>query len=393
MPKKILIISQYFLPDINAASYRIDDLYSALRKLNFDVTVVTTYPQKFAVEEVKEDSAIHRLVLSKVEKKSFINYIKNYFGFMFKSMFYSLFRLRKKKFDYIFVTSPPLFVALGGVLIAFLKRTKLILDIRDIWPDSAVAAGMLKQSGFLYRLTKWLETFIYKQADIITCVSAPMKRNIYEKSKHQQIHILYNGVSPNSLKQDEPKLPKQESEIITVGYAGNIGIVQNVDVLIETAKKLQNSKASSFEFLIIGDGVERKRLEIKANELGLDRVQFTGAMSKRETEKQLSQVDILFFSLVDNPIFETTIPSKLFDYLLRNKPIVTSIKGEGRDILEELGCALFFDASSSRSLEEALYTYQENKAWYDDASLKNKHFVSEQFNREETFIHFLKKLK
>src|SRR5699024_6739384 len=141
------------------------------------VTVVTTYPQKFAVEEVKEDSAIHRLVLSKVEKKSFINYIKNYFGFMFKSMFYSLFRLRKKKFDYIFVTSPPLFVALGGVLIAFLKRTKLILDIRDIWPDSAVAAGMLKQSGFLYRLTKWLETFIYKQADIITCVSAPMKRN------------------------------------------------------------------------------------------------------------------------------------------------------------------------------------------------------------------------
>src|SRR5699024_2084093 len=140
MPKKILIISQYFLPDINAASYRIDDLYSALRKLNFDVTVVTTYPQKFAVEEVKEDSAIHRLVLSKVEKKSFINYIKNYFGFMFKSMFYSLFRLRKKKFDYIFVTSPPLFVALGGVLIAFLKRTKLILDIRDIWPDSAVAA-------------------------------------------------------------------------------------------------------------------------------------------------------------------------------------------------------------------------------------------------------------
>src|SRR5699024_118302 len=97
---------------------------------------------------------IHRIRLDKVNKKSFINYIQNYFGFMFKSIFYSLFRLKHEKYDYVIVTSPPLFVALGGLVISFFKRTKLIVDIRDVWPDSAVSAGMLRSNGLLYKVTK-----------------------------------------------------------------------------------------------------------------------------------------------------------------------------------------------------------------------------------------------
>src|SRR5699024_7553671 len=140
--------------------------------------------------------------LDKVNKKSFINYIQNYFGFMFKSIFYSLFRLKHEKYDYVIVTSPPLFVALGGLVISFFKRTKLIVDIRDVWPDSAVSAGMLRSNDLVYKVTKRIEKFINKRADSINCVSKPIKVYINKLSKHENNNVLYTEISPQSIKNE-----------------------------------------------------------------------------------------------------------------------------------------------------------------------------------------------
>src|SRR5699024_2787272 len=128
--------------------------------------------------------------------------------------------------------SPPLFVALGGLIISKIKRTKLIVDIRDIWPDSAVSAGMLKDNGLLYKMTKIVERFIYNNADIITCVSEPMRDYIYHYSGKENIYVLYNGISLESIQSEiKPKeLIESNNEKITVGYAGNIGIVQNINI-------------------------------------------------------------------------------------------------------------------------------------------------------------------
>ncbi|SDQ15044.1 glycosyltransferase family 4 protein [Virgibacillus salinus] len=390
MEKKVLLLSQYFPPDINAASFRINDLYNALQKLEFDVTVVTTYPQKTAVEEIQEVDNIQRIELEKVNKKSFINYVKNYFGFMFKSMFYSLYRLRKERYGYIIVTSPPLFVALGGLIVSFFKRSKLVIDIRDVWPDSAVSAGMLKRGGLLYKITKIIERFLYKKADVITCVSNPMRNYIYKESIHSNIHVLYNGISPATINSELQPTNKGHSEKITIGYAGNIGIVQNMNVILKAAQFLPQE--SKFEFLIIGDGIELKKLKENAEEFDLRNIKFTGALPKNEVLTKLENVDLLFFSLIEDPVFEKTIPSKLFDYLLNNKPIITSIKGEGKDILNELGCALFFDPSNPKSLVNALVEYENNKDFYDEASITNREYVIKNYNREEGFVQFLSQL-
>ncbi|GGK04653.1 glycosyltransferase WbuB [Lentibacillus kapialis] len=393
MQKKILLISQYFLPDINAASYRMDDLYRALKKQGYDVTVVTAEPQKYVVEEVKDAPDIHRLRLNKVNKKSFMTYVKNYFGFMFKSIYHSLFKLRKTGFDYVMVTSPPLFVALGGFIVSFFKRSRLIVDIRDIWPDSAVSAGMLKSDGLLYNVTKKIEKFIYKQSAYITCVSAPMKNNIYKKSEHQHIHVLYNGVSPVSIQQEVGSSSPSDDDRITVAYAGNIGIVQNMDIVLKAAQLLSKTPhRESFNFVVVGDGVERKKLEEEAERLHIRNVRFTGPLTKQDTIIRLSQADLLFFSLMDDPVFEETIPSKLFDYLLNNKPIVTSIKGEGRTILQELGCSLFFDPDDPESLMNALVHYKEHKTAYDQKAANNRTYVIEHYNRERMFETFLASL-
>ena len=211
-----------------------------------------------------------------------------------------------------------------------LKRTKLIVDIRDIWPESAVATGMIKKTSLLYRLTKRVELFIYKRADIITCVSEPMKENIFKKSGHESIHVLYNGISPKS----NPEIKKAATSVnsrLRIGYAGNIGIVQNLQLLLKAAKSLKEQSNSQIEFYIIGDGIERESLQKLKENWQLDDVYFTGALSKQDTFEQLAKMDCLFFGLIDDPVFETTIPSKLFDYLLMNKPVMTSIKGAGQN--------------------------------------------------------------
>lgn len=393
MGKRVLLISQYFPPDISAASFRINDLYLALKKQGFDVIVLTAYPQKVAVEKVEKTHDIHRLKLNKIYKKTFLTYIRNYFGFMFKTISYSIFSLRKEEFDYVIVSSPPLFVALGGRVISFLKRTKLVIDIRDIWPDSAVSAGMLKGDGFLYKMTKVIEKYLYKKADVITCVSLPMKEYIYNQSNHKNIHVLYNGVSSYTQQKEISLNKKSISKKITIGYAGNIGIVQNMDIIIEICKVLSTEERSFYEFLIIGDGIERKRLELRIKEEKITNIQFIGSMSKDDTINQLEQVDLLFLSLIENKTLEKTIPSKLFDYLLNNKPIVTSIKGEGREILERLQTGLFFEANDAQSFIKVLKRYCDNQEYFDNNAKGNRSYVLENFDREKMFKDFLEELK
>lgn len=393
MNKRVLLISQYFLPDINAASFRMNDLYHALLEEGYEVTVITAEPQKFTAGDGEQSPQIHRLPLSKVKKKSFFHYIENYFGFMFKSVFYATFKLRQKKYDYVIATSPPLFAALGGFAISFLKRAKFILDIRDIWPDSAVSAGMLNPKGVPYKLARIAEKFIYRKANIITCVSRPMGEYICSQTNHKRVHVLYNGISPSSLV-TESKLQSSEPikrSHLTVGYAGNIGIVQNTDILLK-ASQLLGKDNNSIQFLMIGDGVERGRIEAEAVKLEEDSFVFTGILPKQEALSELEKADLLFFSLIEDPTFDITIPSKLFDYLLLNKPIITSIKGEGREILEKLGCAIFFDPNSPQDLIRALQEYDKNRDLYNQAALGNREFARQTFNRRTLFREFFSQL-
>lgn len=393
MKKKILLISQYFLPDINAASFRMNDLYHALREEGYEVTVITAEPQKYEAGDSEKSPDIHRLPLPKVKKKSFILYLQNYFGFMFKSAFYAIFQLRHQKFDYVIATSPPLFVAIGGFAAAFFKRAKFILDVRDIWPDSAVSAGMLNPKGIPYKIARLAEKFIYKRASIITCVSKPMASYISSQSKHNRIHVLYNGISPLT---ERDKLQKSTFETaadhLTVGYAGNIGIVQNTDILLKAAQLSDKTETPKIRFLLIGDGIERERIQNEATKLEESKFSFTGILPKEDALATLEKADLLFFSLIEDPVFDITIPSKLFDYLLMNKPIITSIKGEGREILEQLGCAIFFDPNSPESLVQAFCEYDRNRHLYNEAAKGNRKFVLEKFNRRALFRAFFSRL-
>lgn len=393
--KNILLISQYFTPDITAAAFRIEDLYNALKESGHNVKVITTYPQKTVLEEVEELDDIIRIAIKQVNKKNMLSYLLNFFGFMFASIYYSLFKIKNNKFDYIIVTSPPLFVALGGMIISKILRSKLIVDIRDIWPDSAVAAKMISSKSLFYKISKVLERQIYKSAYKITCVSKPMKMYIQNEIRNAHVEILYNGITDYDLKKEDDSNTSKEKDLNknTIIYAGNIGSVQGLDIIYKVNKLLiKEGLDKSFEFILIGDGIERLALENKVKTEKMENITFTGPKLKKDVISSLEKADALFLNLKSDPTLEKTIPSKLFDYLINNRPIICGIKGEGKEILENLGCAVFFESNNPESLYKALLKFDEKKEALKKMSRNNFEYVNTNFNRTRLFRQFSEKL-
>lgn len=387
--KRILILTQYFVPDITAAAYRMRDLFDAMQRSGHKVDLVTTYPHKVEVDTGAPDPAIHRLRVGKVRRRGVLAYLSQYLGFMLSSAVYCIFRLAPK-YDYVVVSSPPLFLALTGIVVSRLKRAKLILDVRDIWPDSAVAGNMVSNRGLLYKTAKRIEWLAYSTADEVLCVSQPMKHYISSQNAKVDVRVFYNGVGEDDIRIAEIKDTIGRSsaahETFTIAYAGNVGIMQDIATVLSAASMLREiNLGTRIQFVVIGDGVEGERLKNEAREKGLSNVTFLGAMPKTEVIQWLRKADALLLTLRAHPALEMTIPSKLFDYLLNNKPIISNIQGEGQDILRCLGCSVRFSASDPASLVDAVAKLVLDNGALRKAALSNFEYVRKNFNRTLVF--------
>lgn len=188
---KVLIISQYYSPDITAAAFRMSETVSGLEKKGIEVHVITTTPHKsnLALQDI-DNKNITRIKIPFFKKQIRLTYLFQYLLFSFGAI-KSAFKLKKFfKYDLILASSPPITIALPAFLIKILTGKPLIFDIRDVWPDSAAAINKIKKHGLVYKFFKLVETFIYRKADYITCVAAPMKEYIFELSK-KIIYRLY----------------------------------------------------------------------------------------------------------------------------------------------------------------------------------------------------------
>ena len=331
---KILVISQFFYPDITAAAYRVSETCDLLRRFKHDVVVVTTNPhkgEKIDLNSTKSDSWVIRVPIVPYKGRGLFDYLIHYVSFLVMGILYGYFRTKGWRPDVIWATTPPLSVGLLGASLSRLLRAPLILDVRDVWPDSAVAAGMLREGAHPYKFAKRLETFLYEDARCITCVSKPMKSYIREWSGTTEVVVIYNGASFDSfVKLDKERIIKKQ-----IIYAGNLGRVQGLDTLLRAFHLLIKENVDhGRDLVLIGDGVLRKEIERESVVLGIsDRVQFIDSIPKNILVTRLEESEILFIGLDKHSSLELTIPSKVFDYMAIGRPIVAALAGEGREIL------------------------------------------------------------
>jgi glycosyltransferase involved in cell wall biosynthesis len=386
---KILIVSQYYQPDVTAAAFRIKETADILSSKGHKISVITAQPHKGIIHSAKKlDDAnikVMRLPIIKYYGKGKWNYLAHYASFMLNALFAYLVNFGQK-YDVVYATSPPLPVALAGFLMSAIQGSKFILDIRDIWPDSAVAAGQLNQNSKLYKLGKILEQWLYKKADLITCVSRPMADYISGFITRGEVVVIYNGVPNHYLDSkgyfETPNNKLLEDNKINITYLGNMGYVQNLEVVLEAAKQIKD-QMPEIKFYFIGGGVEKERLEkFKADNL-LDNVMIIGPVVKEQAMQLMRKSSALFFQLKDDAVMEKTVPSKVFDYMTAGKPILFGIKGEGKIILEQVKGNIYYHPDSAESFINAVINLKENYGKLAEYALENKMVVREYYTREK----------
>lgn len=387
----ILIISQYFPPDITAATFRIYDTAILLKKQGHDVRIITAKPHKAQANNDKSErydsqfSKVLRANIKPINGGGFKNYIKHYLSFMNSSSIKGIRqRLGGWKADVIWASSPPLFVGLTGRFLAKAYRSPLILDVRDIWPDSAVGAGQISANGYAYKIGKIIEKYLYRKADHITCVADPMKQYISSFTA-TKTSVIYNGVNKEDFINISGAKKDKNPNIRTILYAGNLGRVQQLHLMIKAFSEIRNEpEIAGWQLHLIGSGALENELKTLVAELDLEnKVKIYPPISREAAISEQIAADILYISLQPDMVFRRTIPSKVFDYMGCARPILAGIFGEGRELLESTGANICYDPGNKKELTSALLTAVRQYKQNSRKAVLNRELVLSKYTREQ----------
>lgn len=368
MSKKILIITQNFYPELGSAGNRLKNIYLLLKQRGYDIQVLTTeptYPNReiykenffWNENEINKDSSVIRVsVKNKKYNSSFLSRLLYYLEIMIKML--KEIRKEPKKFDIIFVSSPPIFVAFVGLIAKFKSKSKLILDIRDLWPESLKGVKVCHHP-IIVESFRMLEKLLYKKADHIVINSEGFFHYLSEHSPLVKEKVTF---IPNSARENELISSNSAKTALKVIYVGNIGLAQNVHIIRNLAEKLHDHQ---IEFLIVGYGVEKKELFDYIHKKNLINVKIVNPMTRKECLDLMSGCDIGIVTLKEATVFETVLPGRIIDYITCGIPIVGSIAGYSKTIIEQEGIGLVTSNSSS---EEMLANIM--KIYHDPALLK-----------------------
>ena len=403
---KLLILTQYFPPEVGAPQNRLFELAVRLQKLGVDITVLTAmpnYPQmdiyegykdKTYVYEVMEGLKVHRSSIYVSKSKSIINRLRNYFSFVISSA--RLGKAKLENFDFLLCESPPLFLGYSAMRIAKQKKAKLIFNVSDLWPESAEKLGVVNNK-FLLKLAYNLEEKLYKRSCLVTGQTQGICHNINERFPAVKTYWLPNGVdlgyyNPSKI---EPGIWREKNnfakEDVILLYAGIIGIAQGLEVILNSAKNFINTP--NIKFVFIGSGPEKdKLLQLKA-EQNLTNVFFLDAISKKEMPSVLRSVNAAIIPLRKLDLFLGAIPSKIFENLAMEVPVLLGVNGEARQLFIDKGNAgLYFEPENSEALTAAILKLIEDKEMALQLGRNGRHFVNEYFNRENIAQNFFTKL-
>jgi len=395
---RVLLIAQYFPPEIGAAASRWGDYVDILVQRGHKVTVLCgmpNYPQgkrfdgynNLWVKREKKSSNL-RIIRSAVwanDRKSTFKMLGNYLSFAFSGVMNAI---KIRNVDLIVLSSPPLFAGIIGMILSSIRKYKMLLDVRDIWPESVVVLGGMK-SKWLIKLGRLLESKVYRSASgYIFPVPGFQK---YFKSHHplqmkKPMFNLMNGVHEDFLvKTKETQLASQKD--FTVLYSGNMGMAQGLEVVLEAASQL---KDYPIQFKLIGDGVCKTSLIQMAKSMGLSNMTFLDSISREALISEMHNASVCLVPLKNNPLFRNAIPSKIFEIMACKKPVILGVEGEAAGIIQQYNCGTVVSPENPLELKNIILKYYESKDLIIFHGNNGVRAVTEHLRKDVLLSTFLK---
>ncbi len=362
---KILFVSHYFPPEVNAPANRTHEHCRRWVQDGHEVTLITGVPNhprgrifpgysnRWIQEETIDGIRVIRTWMYLTPNSGFLRRVANYLLFAVTAVLASP---RAERPDVVVATSPQFFVGVAGAIIARLKRRPFVLEIRDLWPKSIVELGQLRPGPILSALEA-LERWLYRSADGVVVNTRTFHDHITARGvASTSIELVYNGIDPALFKprpKNQDLLAKHGLENrFTIAYVGTLGLAHGLTLLVDVAERL--ATRPEIQFVLIGDGADREKLEADVARRGLENVHMLGLQPRDAMPDWIASIDVLLVMLRDLPVFETVIPSKIFEFLAQERPVILSAKGEIRRMMEEAGGALVIDPEVADQLVAAI---------------------------------------
>ena len=392
---KILILTQYFPPEVGAPQNRLYELALRLKDKGDDITVLTAmpnYPQtevhekykgKFWHYEEMNGLKVYRSWIFVSKSKSILLRLINYFSFTWTSFWSGWLRLGK--FDLIICESPPLFLGISAYLLKKIKDAKLVFNVSDLWPESAEKLGLVRNKLFL-GLATYLEEFMYRISDLISGQTQGIIKNISSRFPKKKTYWLPNGADMsfyNSAKQfsDWKTLKGFSEDDFILLYAGIIGYAQGLEVILKTAAQLQSDY--KIKFILLGNGPEKEKLILMAKEFRLANVFFYDTVSKNEMPSIIQAMNASVIPLKKLDLFKGAIPSKIFESLAMKKPILLGVEGEAEQLfIEEGKCGLAFEPENEKDLAKKILMLYNDRKLLAELGENGREYINRKFNRD-----------
>jgi len=358
---RIVYLSQLFDPE---PTFKGHDFVEELEERGFEIEVVTGFPNypggkiydgyriRPLVREKMGNTDITRLAVYPSHDKSALRRILTYSSFMITSFIYLAFQARRS--DLIYVYYPALSAGLAAVAAKIFRKTPILLDVQDMWPDSLGSSGMM-QNRFLLRIVNAACDILYRQVDHILVLSPGFKALLIERGvPEEKITIVYNWADEPPVIKDRD-LPEgfDPEDGFRILFAGNMGAAQQLDVVIEAATRLQTDYPNCV-FYFMGDGIDKDRLAARVRDLKLSNVRFLPRVELQEVQRFLTAADALLVHLADDPLFRITIPSKTQAYLYAGRPILMGVDGDAAELVRDADAGCVFPPGDSVALAKCV---------------------------------------
>lgn len=359
---RLIFVSQWYDPEPNVRGAA---FARRLGELGFDVEVVTGFPNypggkvyggyriRPILKEMRDGVAITRLALYPSHDASRLGRILNFVSFFLSATLYLT--LFARRADVICAYHPPITVGLAAVVARFFRRTPVLLEVQDMWPDTLRATGMINSGsvlGMIDAVCRWT----WRRVDHVVAQSDGFRRLLIERgAPPEKISVIHNWADEDAMYAPPGPRPQAFGDTgkFRVLFAGNMGLAQAIDSALDAAALVAESHPH-IEFCFLGYGLETERLKARAQREGLANVRFLPRVPAAEVGAWLAAADVLLVHLKDDPLFDVTVPSKTQAYLIAGKPVLMAVAGDAAELVRQAGAGLIVPPEDPQALAGAV---------------------------------------
>jgi lipopolysaccharide/colanic/teichoic acid biosynthesis glycosyltransferase/glycosyltransferase involved in cell wall biosynthesis len=388
----VLLIHQAFTSSEEAGGTRHLELARHLVHAGYQVTVLasqTSYltgdpasaERGFVVRETLEAGlSVWRCYAHQPLHRSFFHRLIAYWTFALASFVAGM---TVPAVDVVWGTSPPIFQSMTALLLARMRGVPFLFEVRDLWPDFAIGLGVLRHPAVV-AVSRWLEHLLYRWSDQVVINSPGFASHLRAAGVgDDRLSLVPNGVDVARFCPDSRGTDLREewglADRFVVLYAGAHGLANDLETLLRAAELLQDDRTIAVVF--IGDGKEKPRLTGLAAEMKLSNVHFLPAQPKARMPEVLAAADVCVATLKPIPMFATTYPNKVFDYMAAGRPTVLAIDGVIRQVVEAAGAGVFVPPGNAAALAGAVRALRSEPADGFAMGEAGRAYVSKHFDR------------